>query len=355
MLDGPGSRDHYPQRVARVRDLVAVGDDAMLAVELVDLAARNEDVWRFDGAHVRTVVEVLPPARRHALILDVLDRAAAAAQPVPVDALLGWLARGLEPGVLSWRAGRYLIDAAAAAEVRAPNDLRVLAEVAVRETGIVPPRLLAVMRRTEKAYRLGAEALRPWLEKALDPLNVGEPWAEAANAEAPDPRLLPHALTATGGRPAAGWSRHAAALAAGLGTSECRVLIHHWFTLVSQPRTIRLRRHALYDANEVLDPHNALALRGLVYLLAVIPPHPSDPSAVGRLARDAAEKVPGHGPRSQLVMYAAAHTLERLGSVPALRELEQLRARKLPDGFARRVDAAIARRRAALGHPQPTR
>jgi hypothetical protein len=355
MPSRPMSRDQYPQRVTRVRDLIAAGDNAALAVELVDLAGHNDDVWRYDGASVRMMVEVLPPARRHALILDVVDRAAAAAPPIPIDALLGWLARGLEPDALSWRAGRHLIDAAATAMVGFPDDLRVLAEVAVRETGDVPPGLLAVMRRTAKWNRLGAEKLQPWLDKAPDLLNAGEPWAEAANAESPDRRLLAHALPATGARPAAGWSRRATTLTEDLGVAECRALIHHWFALVPSPRTIRLRLRDLYDANEVLDAYNALALRGLLYMLAVVPPHPDDPPAVGRLAQYAAEKVPGHGPRSQIVAYAAVHTLERLGSVSALRELQRLRSQNSQPGLAGRLDAAIARRSAALGDPQPSR
>jgi hypothetical protein len=135
--------------------------------------------------------------------------------------------------------------------------------------------------------------------------------------------------------------------------AECRPLIQHWFALVPRPRTIRLRPTDLYDANEVLDAYNALALRGLLYLLTAIPPHPDDPAIVGRLAQHAAEKVPGHGPRSQIVAYAAVHTLERLGTVPALHELQRLRRRSPQPGFAGRLDAAIARRSAALGIPQP--
>lgn len=347
------SRDRYPQRVAYVRSLLAGEDDDALVVELVDLAMHNEDVWRFDGAAVREAVEVLPPTRRHALILEVADRAAAAAPPVAVDALLHWLARGLEPGALSWRAGKCLIDATAVYVVGFPDELRVLAEVAVRETGAVPPELLGVMRRSAMMFSTWAKTLQPWLDPALDPLNVGEPWAETANAQTPDRRLLVHALAAKGARPAAAWARQAATLADELGVARCRMLIHHWCTLVPQPRTIRLRRDELYDANEVLDAHNALALRGLLYLLTVIPPHPDDPPIVGRLAQHVAEKVPGHGARSQIVAYAAVHTLERLGTVPALRELQQLRHRSAQPGLTGRLDTAIARRSAALGTSRP--
>ncbi|GAB3833677.1 hypothetical protein ACFPIJ_09525 [Dactylosporangium cerinum] len=297
---------------------------------------------------MRMAVEVLPPPRRHALILAVAGRAAAAAPPVPVDALLHWLARGLEPAALSWRAGRCLIDAAVRHVTGLPDELRVLAEVAVRETGAVPPELLAVIRRSAMRFSSWAKALQPWLGTATDPLNVGESWAETANAEAADRPLLVHALAAKGAHPAAGWARRAAAVAGELGVSRCRTLMHRWFDLVPRPRTLRLRDDDRHDANEVLDPHNALALRGLLFLLTTVPPDPGDAAVVGRLAQHAAQKVAGHGPRSQVIAYAAVHTLERLGTVPALHELQRLRSGTNQPGFGGRLDVAIARRRAAL-------
>ncbi|GAA3221603.1 hypothetical protein ACFO1B_16380 [Dactylosporangium siamense] len=344
----PMSQDQYPHRVARVRSLVAGEQDGALVEELVDLAVHNEDVWRYDGAAVRMAVEVLPPSRRHALILAVADRAAAGAPPVEVSSLLRWLARGLGPAALSWRAGRCLIDTTAASVTGLPDELRVLAEVAVRETGAVPPELLAVIRRSAMRFSDWATALQPWLDTAADPLNVGEAWAGTANAEVADRPLLVHALAAKGAHPAAGWARRAAAVAGELGAARCRTLIHRWFDLVPRPRTLRLRDDDRYDANEVLDPHNALALRGLLFLLTTVPPDPEDPAVVGRLAQHAAEKGPGHGPRSKVVAYAAVHTLERLGTVPALHELQRLRSGTNQPGFSGRLDVAIARRRAAL-------
>ncbi|WP_432992914.1 hypothetical protein [Dactylosporangium sp. CA-233914] len=335
--------DRYPQRVALVRQLVAAGDLAALGTQLVDLAAHNGDTWRFDGAEVRRAVETLPPPRRHALIIDVIERAG---ETVAIDSLVRWLAGGLGPDDLSWRAARRLIAAAEACEVAIPEELRVLADVAVRETGDVPPALLAVMRRSAKWMPTRSAPLGPWLSKATAPLNAGEAWAEAANAEAPDPQLLVHALGAKGARPAPGWAR----TAVGLCGEDGAQLVHRWFALVPRPRTVRLRNHGIYDANEILDPYNALALRGLLFLLAArTPHHPGDPAAIGRLAGHAAEKVPGHGPRSQIVAYAAVYALERIGTGAALDELQRLRGLGPLPGLAGRLDAAIARRRAALG------
>jgi hypothetical protein len=354
MLDRPlVARDKYPHRVARIHGLVEAGDDGTLADELVDLAAANDDVWRYDGATVRDELRALPDARRCALTLRVLERAAAAAPPVRAEGLLVQILEGIAADALSWRAARQLIDTVSGWGTGPPGTLAVLAEVAVRETGGCPPALLAVMRRTahegdkhwSEWYR---EPIQPWLDGAAGRLNVGEPWAEAADAETPDPALLAHALAATGARPASRWARRAQSLLPEVGGDETRALIRHWFDLVPRPRTIPLRTGERWDPNEVPDPYNARALRGLLYLLAVTPPHDEDPAAVGRLVQHSAQKVPGHGPRSQMIAYAGIYALERFSTVDALRELTRLRSLGQPPGIAAALTAAIARRTVAL-------
>ncbi|MER7008964.1 hypothetical protein ABT297_38800 [Dactylosporangium sp. NPDC000555] len=355
MLDRPLlSRDPRVRRVEGVHGLIAAGDDDGLAAALVDLAAANHDEWHLDGAEARDAVRALPAGRRHALVLRLVDRAAAGVPPVRVDALLIHAAEGIGPDALSWRAARHLLDIAAASETILPGVLAVLARVAERETGVAPPALLAVMRRTAQEYtkRWPADLwapIQPWLARTAGTLNAGEPWAEAANAQAPAGDLLPHALAASGARPAVRWSSRAVRLTADLGGEECRALIRGWLALVPRPRTIPLRRADRRDPNEVPDPYNALALRGLLYLLAVTPPHPDDVPVVGRLAQYAAQKVPGHGPRSQMIVHACVYALERFSTVPALRELTRLRSLGQPPGIAAALAAAIARRSVALG------
>ncbi|WP_433075163.1 hypothetical protein ACQP1P_28695 [Dactylosporangium sp. CA-052675] len=353
MLDRPRvSRDTYPHPVARVHELVEAGDDAGLAAELVDLAAVNGDVWRHD---VPTELRALPAGRRGALILRVIERATTATPPVRAERLLVGLLDGIPADALSWRAGRYLVEAVSAWVAATPATLAVLAGAAERETGECPPALLAVIRRTahegDKRWPAGYRApIQPWLDRAAGGLNAGEPWAEAANAAAPGPALLVHALAASGARPASRWTRRARALLPEVGGDETRALIRGWFALVPQPRTIVLRPlDDRWDPNEIPDAYNARALRGLLYLLAVTPPHDEDTAAVGRLVQYSAEKVPGHGPRSQMIAHAGIHALERFSTVPALRELARLRSTGQPLGIASALTAAIARRGVALG------
>ncbi|GAA3455321.1 hypothetical protein GCM10018962_71540 [Dactylosporangium matsuzakiense] len=341
--------DSSPASVVSLLSLAEAGDDDGLAAELVDLAAGSQL-----PAAVRDELQALPDARRCALTLRVIERAAATDPPTPVDGLLMPILDGLAPDALSWRAAHHLIDAVSTRTAAPPGSLAVLAAVAERETGECPPALLAVMRRTahegDKHWPARYRApIQPWLERTHGRLNVGEPWAEAANAETPAPELLTHALAAAGAKPAARWARRAKTLLPELGADETRTLIRHWLSLVPRPRTITLRPDGeRWDPNEVPDAYNAKALRGLLYLLAVTPPQGDDIPAVGRLAQHAAEKIPGYGPRSQMIAYASVYALERFSTVASLRELSRLRSLGQPPGIAASLTTAINRRAVAL-------
>ncbi|GIE76588.1 hypothetical protein Aph02nite_25380 [Actinoplanes philippinensis] len=332
-----------PQRLDRVRDLLETGADDVLATELIALGAANEDSWRYDDAMVLRHLEALPARRRHTLILAIGDRATA---PAAVCELQRVIARNLTPDEMPWPVARHLIDAACAQITGLGPDLDVLAAVAERETGTVPPGLIAVMRRTAH-YGHPPALLRPWIAKADGLLNAGEPWAEAADADPGARPMLVHALRVTGSRPLVRWSREARALDLPAGW---RQRVHDWFALVPLPRTIGLCRFDYFDADELIDSYNASALRGLLFLLAVTDPVPADAAAVGALAEYAAVKVRGQGSRDTVVANAAILTLELLGTQQSLDELERLRAARLPAGMIARVIKAAARCRAVLSH-----
>jgi hypothetical protein len=336
-----------PQRLDRVRDLLAAGADTVLARELTALAAGNGDSWRWDDAMVLRHLEALPAGRRHALILNIADSVlTSGGTAAQVGEALGVIARGLGPEQLTWRAARHLMEAAAARITDLPDELNVLAVVAERETGVVPEELIAVMRRTVH-HRHDSTLLPPWIARSGGLLNVGEVWAETAGAEPEGRRLLAHALRAKGARPAVRWTRESRALARELDAAHSpepwRVRIHRWFSLVPLPRTIGFRRFDLFDADELLDSYNVVALRGLLFLLAVTEPGPGDTAAVGALAEYAAEKVPGHGPREVIVANAAILTLELIGTAEALGELNRLRTVLRRPGLSARLAAAAAR------------
>ncbi|GGN43871.1 hypothetical protein GCM10010109_76450 [Actinoplanes campanulatus] len=331
-----------PQRLGRVRDLLDTGADDVLAQELIALGAANEDSWRYDDAMVLRHLEALPARRRHTLILAIGDRAN---EPAAVCELLRVIARDLDPDEMPWPVARHLIDAASAQTSGLARDLNVLAVVAERETGAVPPGLIAVMRRTVH-YRHDPTLLLPWIAKADGLLNVGEPWAETADADPEVRPMLAHALRVTGPRPLVRWSREARELDLPAGW---RLQIHRWFSLVPQPRTIGFRRFDYIDADNLIDAYNATVLRGLLFLLAVTGPGPGDAAAVGALAEYAATKVRGQGARDMVVANAAILTLELIGTGEALDELERLRGARLQPGMISRVVKATSRCRATLG------
>lgn len=211
----------------------------------------------------------------------------------------------------------------------------------------MPAGLIAVMRRTVR-YRHDPTLLRPWIAKADGLLNVGEPWAETADAEPEARPMLAHALRVTGPRPLTRWSRQARELDLPRGW---RRRIHRWFALVPLPRTIGFHRFDYFDADELIDVYNATALRGLLFLLAVTEPAAGDATAVGALAEYAATKVHGHGARDSVVANAAILTLELIGTQEAFDELNRLQDARLQPGMITRVTKAAARCRAALGRP----
>lgn len=332
-----------PQRLGRVRDLIRAGADDVLARELIALGAVNEDSWRYDDAEVLRHLEGLPARRRHPLILAIGDRASA---PAAVCELLRVIAVDLGPDDMPWPVARHLIDAASAQTSGLARDLNVLAVVAERETGTVPPGLIAVMRRTVE-YRHDPTLLLPWIAKAEGLLNVGEVWAETADSEAEVRPMLAHALRVRRSRPPARWSREARELDLPIGW---RRRIHRWFALVPLPRTIGFRRFDYFDADELFDVYNAMALRGLLFLLAVTDSVPGDAAAVGALAEHAAAKVRGHGARDLIVANAAILTLELIGTAEAIDELDRLRGALQQPAMIARVAKATSRSRPTLGH-----
>ncbi|MFK0010913.1 DUF4132 domain-containing protein [Streptomyces sp. NPDC091027] len=181
-------------------------------------------------------------------------------------------------------------------------------------------------------------------------LNVGEEWAEAALEDGRWRGLLAHAVTARSARPSAAWERTARTLLDGLGAEAVRTAVLGWLALVGRPRTFALRRETHEpDVNASFDPYNANALRGLTWLLALLPPHPATARALGTLVETSLRKAAGLGPRAPKVANAAVGALARTDGEAALAELARLGTRVTYKGTRKLVDAALEARSAALG------
>lgn len=227
----------------------------------------------------------------------------------------------------------------------------VRAELAAGRT--IPPGVVAVIRRSTLSY--STPALTALAKAVGGPvLNVGEAWSDRALEDAgTDPALGPllaHVLTATAARPNAKWDRTARALVEGLGADRTRETVTSWLALVGRPRTLELAR-AQYEAdiNNAFDPYNANALRGLAWLLSLLPAHPASARALGTLVDTSLKKVAGLGPRNPKVANAGVLALARLDGESALAELARLATRVTYKNTAKLLDAALEDRATALG------
>lgn len=234
----------------------------------------------------------------------------------------------------------------------------VLVEAELAAGRSLTPAAMAAFRRSGMEYGSPTAPLGRAGEKPTDPvLNVGEKWAERAMEQVgPGPddpwrALIAHALTAKSTKPSAKWDRLARQLVEPLGPEPVGEKVVSWLALVGVPRTFRVKPVFCEDRNfnEVFDPYNALALRGLAWLLSLLPPHADAVRALGALVETSLKKVPGRGPRSAKVAHAGALALGRIGSEPALSELDRLAAQVTHKATAKVIATGLEARASALG------
>lgn len=185
-------------------------------------------------------------------------------------------------------------------------------------------------------------------------LNPGEAWADQVLADLPHlheswPLLIQHALTATSVRPTVDWNREAHARIDEIGPEVVQAMIVSWLAMLDHPRSVPLvynRKHAFPG---MLDPYNAVAVRGLVWLLALAPESAASARVLGRLVEFCLRKVPGLGPRHTKVADAAVYTLSALEGEASLGELARLSARLTAKVTLKLVNGALEARAGAMG------
>ncbi|NUP45633.1 MAG: DUF4132 domain-containing protein [Streptomyces sp.] len=232
----------------------------------------------------------------------------------------------------------------------------VLAEAELAAGRAVPAGAVAVMRRSMLAGTVLADYAKTLKKLPDPPVNPGEAWADDALATAallgePWTRLLRLAAAATSARPSARWEKDARELIGGLGPEAVRDKAVAWLGMAGRPRTVPFDDpgYSSVDANALLDPYNANALRGLTWLLALLPPHPDIPRALGALVDVCLRKVPGHGPRNPKLANAGVNALARCEDEAALGEIARLAARVTFRTTLKQIDQALEARAAALG------
>ncbi|MFE3034620.1 DUF4132 domain-containing protein [Streptomyces canus] len=347
--------------IQKYKDLIGrrVADDELeeLAIDLLKAAISNNGNWAglWDGVLAR-ILELPPEARSR--IADGLATQYHSEQAGPnarenALVLLGIVSRGLPPHNRLSAERLALLDKVSRQHsfwYGARYENLIEAELAAGRP--IAPAVVATVRRAVLHAYQNEDLPRTAKKLTEPPLNVGEEWAEEALRET-DPvwrQLLSHMATATAAKPSAKWDKQATELAGALGPDRVRETMLPWLALVGRPRTFELERGTYEpDVNSAFDPYNANALRGVAWLLSLLPPHPDTARALGALVETSLRKVAGLGPRNPKVANAGVNALARIDSEAALAELARLATRVTYKNTAKLLDAALEARAVALG------
>ncbi|MEW2079394.1 DUF4132 domain-containing protein [Streptomyces sp. NPDC013433] len=343
--------------LARMRNRIDGGDLGRAAAEAMKALGSRSGGWSGQWDAVLDALRDLPAERRRELVRAVADRFDSVGDDLEergrVLALCHRLLDGAADDPLVAERREALDEVGRWHSFWYTSRFDVLAEAELSAGRPLAPAVVAVVRRS--ALNAATCKELALLGKSLtDPvLNVGEQWSEQALRDATGPdwgALLAHAATAGSSRPTAEWDTRARALVDALGADRVRETVLSWLALVGRPRTLPLVRPVYGpDPNNTFDPCNATALRGLAWLLSLLPPHPDTPRALGALVETSLKKVAGLGPRSPKIAGAGVFALARIDGEAALAELARLATRVTFKTTAKLLDAALQERATALG------
>ncbi|MFG2330402.1 DUF4132 domain-containing protein [Streptomyces sp. NPDC048604] len=335
-----------------VQDLVARGNMGELADALVRIGTLNGNRWPREEAGIPVLVRGLPEDERTRLTGALVTRYQQGGDAENVRAvvltLAGIAGGGLPGDQLSVERLRRIDELRTAWEYYNVHELVTLTRGELDAGRALPGGFVALLRRCLRTAYLNDKSLAKLVTRVDGPvLSPGEAWAEQATADAPA-ALLAHLLTATGARPTAAWDKAALALAE--DPEAVREAAVRWLGLAGAPRTVELYvREGWPDHNRLYDPHNADALKGLAWLVSLLPPDPAAVRALGRLVEVSLRKVPGIGPHSPKVANAAVFALARVGHEAALAELARLSTKVTYKGTLKQLTAALDAKAAELG------
>lgn len=328
----------------RIRELAAGGDAEAVGAELM-LLARERSLWGRDWSPVTGVLGSLPEEFR----VRVALAAVRSADDWDADALAGIVLGDVRLDRHLDAVESLLVRAAGRGTYYAYELLARLADAWLDAGRVLPLPVMAVIRRTAHGMygrdRLHEIAALP----GYPALNPGEAWADEALADLAGlggewNALVAHAVTATSAKPSSRWEKQARRLLDAVGHEQAQGAITRWLAMVGSPRTMPVR----YLDDAAFDPHNALGIRGLVWLLTFLPARPEPARLLGDLVETALRKVPGIGPRNPMVANAAVYALSRTDGEAALAQLARLAARVTYKGTLKVLETALDTRAAAL-------
>jgi hypothetical protein len=346
----------YPARVAALRAAVEGGGVDEVVAQLVELAEVNN--WGFANPSAEEVLQPMGVRAHKDLLLALIERMRAESRPAVTENLYELVTRLMR---LLWRPeldDRIELSLHIAGTRWTSHDAGHVtwARRLVALGRPVPVPYVATLRRTSQMSYHSLRELDDALAEIDAPLlNPGEAWADRVLADlpglgAPWPALVTHAGTATSSKPSAKFERTGRQLLAAVGDEAARPVLTGWLSLVGKPRTQRLiRRGYEPDVNEAFDSYNSTTLRGLIWLVGLLPAHDDTARLLGALVETSLRKAAGLGPRNPKTANTAVQMLARNASEAALAQLARLATRVTYKGTLKELTAALDTRAAALG------
>ena len=195
-------------------------------------------------------------------------------------------------------------------------------------------------------------------------LTPGQAWTETVNADLGrlDPArqerwkdLFRHALSATATRPSSKWLAAAKKLVDAVGTGEVVEAFRRWLPLVAQGRTIPVLSRSLggrLDAKDEMPDDVALCLRGLVWMIQVLPGPGEWARVLSSVAVGGYKKIPEVGSRAIKVGNAAVYALSELSTIDAVAQLALLKVRVKTGPAQKEIERAFVVSAEAMALPR---
>ncbi|WP_246157717.1 DUF4132 domain-containing protein [Catellatospora sichuanensis] len=348
----------YPGQVAALQAAVDTGGVDGIVARLVEMVEVNSGAWGFANPSAEDVLRPMSVPGRHELVLALIAYMRGETRAGVNENLLELVTRLRRTLHLPDEVDRIELALHIAGTRWSTHDaVNLLDARKLVELGRpVPLPYVAAMRRTsqmsyhgmakldEMLSGLDAPLLNPgeaWADRALEDLaELGEPWAA----------VVAHAATATSAKMTSKFEQPGRRLLAAVGDEAARTVLTGWLSLVGRPRTQRLVRGGYEpDVNEAYDPYNTITLRGLVWLIGLLPAHDDTARLLGALVETSLRKAAGIGPRNPKIANTAVQMLARCGSEAALAQLARLSARVTYKGTLKELTTALDARAAALG------
>jgi hypothetical protein len=190
--------------------------------------------------------------------------------------------------------------------------------------------VVGLLRRSALQGLWSAELLMDRIPEPL--LNPGELWTDRILAELPElgepwRNLVRHLLTAKSGRPTRRWDGEASAFVEDIGSEVIRRTVTPWLALAT---------HGGSDHDGAYDQYNVHAVRGLAWLLSLLPPDPETVRVLGALVE--------RPPVKSGVAGAGVFALARLDGEAGRVELNRLAGRLDHKVTLRQIHRALAAR-----------